>query len=192
MRHNRINERVLDRIISESIDEAIFTDEFKDKAKRFGKKAGKGAVKAGIGALVTAGLMGACAKGLDNTFKYQDEVNQQAKINGLGNEKDVQQYLRDHDMEDTPSNREQAYEYFDSQRDDYYDNHDMLESYSRRKRSMVNESLMNPKSLLKYIEDNIMKPEDKYKLYKACKHLVSWIDKTYHINDPHSVIQGYM
>lgn len=193
MRHNRINERALNRIIRESIDEAVFTDEFKDKMKRFGKKAAKGIGKGALYSALALGSLYACDRGAEKEYQRQQRINRDAAMMNNGDEKDIQKYLRDHNLEDNEYNRRQADEHFENMRNAYFKNRDLEnESYYRRNKRMVNEGINNPRSLLKYIEANILDPEDKNKLYTTCKRLVSWVDKTYHVNDSHSVIQDYM
>ena len=187
---NTISNSALDKIIRESIDEAIFTDEFKEKAKRFGKKAARGIGKAALyGSLGAATLYG-CDKGFDNEDKRQQQINRDAAMMNNGDDEDVAKYLKDHHLEDNEYNRRQADEYYEDMRNDYFKNRDMDESYSRRNKSFISESVwgLNPMKVIQYIKENIHNASDPVRLYRACESLTEWVDKIYNIHDPHNVI----
>lgn len=180
---NTISDRALDKIIRESIDEAIFTDEFKDKAKRFGKKAARGVGKAALYAGLGAATLYGCDKGFDNEDKRQQQINRDAAMMNNGDEEDVAKYLKDHHLEDNEYNRRQADEYYEDMRNDYFKNRDMDESYSRRNKSFISESVwgLDPIKVIQYIKENITHPSDPKRLYQACQLLTEWVDKRYHI-----------
>ena len=118
----RLTEEQLHQLIESAVIEVLNEGRFGDMAKKVGKGLAKGALYTGL----TAGGLASGAytldKGLENQERYEQQLNRDAYMMNRGNEEDVQQWLRDHNLEDNEANRRQADEYFDGMRDDYMQN----------------------------------------------------------------------
>ena len=118
----RLTEEQLHQLIESAVIETLNEGRFGDMAKKVGKGLAKGALYTGLTAGGLAGGAYALDKGLENQERYEQQLNRDAYMMNRGNEEDVQQWLRDHNLEDNEANRRQADEYFDSMRDDYMQN----------------------------------------------------------------------
>ena len=129
----RLTEAELNTLIMESVNEILSEGKWGDMAKR----AGKGLAKAGLYGALTAGGVAGCAysldKGLENQERYEQSLNQQARMMNLGNEQDVQKWLNDRGLEDNEFNRQQAYDYFEGMSDEYFKNNPIGESKKSKK-----------------------------------------------------------
>ena len=129
----RLTEAELNTLITESVNEILSEGKWGDMAKR----AGKGLAKAGLYGALTAGGVAGCAysldKGLENQERYEQNLNQQARMMNLGNEQDVQKWLNDRGLEDNEFNRQQAYDYFEEMSDEYLNNNPIGESKKNKK-----------------------------------------------------------
>lgn len=129
----RLTEAELNTLITESVSEILSEGKWGDIAK----KAGKGLGKAALYGALTAGGVAGCGysldKGLENQERYEQSLNQQARMMDLGNEQDVQEWLDDRGLEDNEFNRQQAYDYFDEMSDNYFENNPIGESKKRKK-----------------------------------------------------------
>ena len=118
----RLTEEQLHQLIESAVIETLNEGRFGDMAKKVGKGLAKGALYTGLTAGGLAGGAYALDKGLENQERYEQQLNRDAYMMNRGNEEDVQQWLRDHNLEDNEANRRQADEYFDGMRDDYMQN----------------------------------------------------------------------
>ena len=118
----RLTEEQLHQLIESAVIEVLNEGRFGDMAKKVGKGLAKGALYTGLTAGGLAGGAYALDKGLENQERYEQQLNRDAHMMNRGNEEDVQQWLRDHNLEDNEANRRQADEYFDGMRDDYMQN----------------------------------------------------------------------
>ena len=118
----RLTEEQLHQLIESAVVEVLNEGRFGDMAKKVGKGLAKGALYTGLTAGGLAGGAYALDKGLENQERYEQQLNRDAYMMNRGNEEDVQQWLRDHNLEDNEANRRQADEYFDGMRDDYMQN----------------------------------------------------------------------
>ena len=118
----RLTEEQLHQLIESAVIETLNEGRFGDMAKKVGKGLAKGALYTGLTAGGLAGGAYALDKGLENQERYEQQLNRDAYMMNRGNEEDVQQWLRDHNLEDNEANRRQADEYFNGMRDDYMQN----------------------------------------------------------------------
>ena len=118
----RLTEEQLHQLIESAVIETLNEGRFGDMAKKVGKGLAKGALYTGLTAGGLAGGAYALDKGLENQERYEQQLNRDAYMMNRGNEEDVQQWLRDHNLEDNEANRRQADKYFNGMRDDYMQN----------------------------------------------------------------------
>ena len=124
----RMNEAELKALVESSVRVALEEGRFGNMAK----KVGKGIAKAGLYGALTAGGVAGCGyaldKGLEQQERYEQNLNHQARMMNLGNEMDIQDYLKDHNMEDNEFNRRQAEEYYQDMYNDWASNQNFDES----------------------------------------------------------------
>ena len=142
----RLTEEQLHQLIESAVIETLNEGRFGDMAKKVGKGLAKGALYTGLTAGGLAGGAYALDKGLENQERYEQQLNRDAYMMNRGNEEDVQQWLRDHNLEDNEANRRQADEYFDGMRDDY------MQNESKKAKSVISE-----KRLARIIRENLQR-----------------------------------
>ena len=142
----RLTEEQLHQLIESAVIETLNEGRFGDMAKKVGKGLAKGALYTGLTAGGLAGGAYALDKGLENQERYEQQLNRDAYMMNRGNEEDVQQWLRDHNLEDNEANRRQADEYFDGMRDDY------MQNESKKAKPVISE-----KRLARIIRENLQK-----------------------------------
>jgi hypothetical protein len=121
-----LNESELRNMVESTVKDCIINE------GNFGRKLRNAA----LGTAGAAATLYGAGKGIDNTFDYQDNLQQQAIDMNYGYGKDYEdQYLRDHDLEDTPENRREADEWYNSMHDEDsvpYTNESRRMRYGRR------------------------------------------------------------
>ena len=142
----RLTEEQLHQLIESAVIETLNEGRFGDMAKKVGKGLAKGALYTGLTAGGLAGGAYALDKGLENQERYEQQLNRDAYMMNRGNEEDVQQWLRDHNLEDNEANRRQADEYFDGMRDDY------MQNESKKAKPVISE-----KRLARIIRENLQR-----------------------------------
>ena len=142
----RLTEEQLHQLIESAVIEVLNEGRFGDMAKKVGKGLAKGALYTGLTAGGLAGGAYALDKGLENQERYEQQLNRDAYMMNRGNEEDVQQWLRDHNLEDNEANRRQADEYFDGMRDDY------MQNESKKSKPVISEQ-----RLARIIRENLQK-----------------------------------
>ena len=142
----RLTEEQLHQLIESAVIETLNEGRFGDMAKKVGKGLAKGALYTGLTAGGLAGGAYALDKGLENQERYEQQLNRDAYMMNRGNEEDVQQWLRDHNLEDNEANRRQADEYFDGMRDDY------MKNESKKAKPVISE-----KRLARIIRENLQR-----------------------------------
>ena len=142
----RLTEEQLHQLIESAVIETLNEGRFGDMAKKVGKGLAKGALYTGLTAGGLAGGAYALDKGLENQERYEQQLNRDAHMMNRGNEEDVQQWLRDHNLEDNEANRRQADEYFDGMRDDY------MQNESKKSKPVISEQ-----RLARIIRENLQK-----------------------------------
>ncbi len=125
----RLTESQFNKLIEQSVIAALNEGRFSDIAGKVGKGIGKAALAGAIGA---GGLYSAEA-GLQSLDDYQDGLNRQGIELQGPSERQIDQYIQDHNMQDTEDNREQARQYFI----DMYTN----ESKSRKLSRIIREEI---------------------------------------------------
>ena len=138
----RLTEEQLHQLIESAVVEVLNEGRFGDMAKKVGKGLAKGALYTGL----TAGGAYTLDKGLENQERYEQQLNRDAHMMNRGNEEDVQQWLRDHNLEDNEANRRQADEYFNGMRDDY------MQNESKKAKPVISEQ-----RLARIIRENLQK-----------------------------------
>lgn len=138
----RLTEEQLHQLIESAVVEVLNEGRFGDMAKKVGKGLAKGALYTGL----TAGGAYTLDKGLENQERYEQQLNRDAYMMNRGNEEDVQQWLRDHNLEDNEANRRQADEYFNGMRDDY------MQNESKKAKPVISEQ-----RLARIIRENLQK-----------------------------------
>ena len=103
----RLTEQEFNKLISEAVMQVINEGKFGNFAKKVGKGLGKAALYGALG----AGSLYALDKGMENQEKYEQSLNKQGMEMQGPNKEDVAQWLEDHQMSDTPQNREMAWQY---------------------------------------------------------------------------------
>lgn len=128
----RLNEAELKVLIENSVRVAIEEGRFGNMAK----KVGKGIAKAGLYGALAAGSAAGCGyaldKGLEQQEKYEQNINNRAHMMNLGNEMDIQDYLKERGLEDNEFNRRQAEEYYQDIYDEWETNQNFNESKKAR------------------------------------------------------------
>ena len=142
----RLTEEQLHQLIESAVIEVLNEGRFGDMAKKVGKGLAKGALYTGLTAGGLAGGAYALDKGLENQERYEQQLNRDAYMMNRGNEEDVQQWLRDHNLEDNEANRRQANEYFNGMRDDY------MQNESKKAKPVISEQ-----RLARIIRENLQK-----------------------------------
>ena len=142
----RLTEEQLHQLIESAVIEVLNEGRFGDMAKKVGKGLAKGALYTGLTAGGLAGGAYALDKGLENQERYEQQLNRDAYMMNRGNEEDVQQWLRDHNLEDNEANRRQADEYFNGMRDDY------MQNESKKAKPIISEQ-----RLARIIRENLQK-----------------------------------
>ena len=142
----RLTEEQLHQLIESAVVEVLNEGKFGDMAKNVGKGLAKGALYTGLTAGGLAGGADALDKGLENQERYEQQLNRDAHMMNRGNEEDVQQWLRDHNLEDNEANRRQADEYFNGMRDDY------MQNESKKAKPVISEQ-----RLARIIRENLQK-----------------------------------
>ena len=142
----RLTEEQLHQLIESAVVEVLNEGRFGDMAKKVGKGLAKGALYTGLTAGGLAGGAYALDKGLENQERYEQQLNRDAYMMNRGNEEDVQQWLRDHNLEDNEANRRQADEYFNGMRDDY------MQNESKKAKPVISEQ-----RLARIIRENLQK-----------------------------------
>ena len=142
----RLTEEQLHQLIESAVIETLSEGRFGDMAKKVGKGLAKGALYTGLTAGGLAGGAYALDKGLENQERYEQQLNRDAYMMNRGNEEDVQQWLRDHNLEDNEANRRQADEYFNGMRDDY------MQNESKKAKPVISEQ-----RLARIIRENLQK-----------------------------------
>ena len=142
----RLTEEQLHQLIESAVIETLNEGRFGDMAKKVGKGLAKGALYTGLTAGGLAGGAYAMDKGLENQERYEQQLNRDAYMMNRGNEEDVQQWLRDHNLEDNEANRRQADEYFNGMRDDY------MQNESKKAKPVISEQ-----RLARIIRENLQK-----------------------------------
>ena len=142
----RLTEEQLHQLIESAVVEVLNEGRFGDMAKKVGKGLAKGALYTGLTAGGLAGGAYALNRGLENQERYEQQLNRDAHMMNRGNEEDVQQWLRDHNLEDNEANRRQADEYFNGMRDDYVQNE------SKKAKPIISEQ-----RLARIIRENLQK-----------------------------------
>ena len=142
----RLTEEQLHQLIESAVIETLNEGRFGDMAKKVGKGLAKGALYTGLTAGGLAGGAYALDKGLENQERYEQQLNRDAHMMNRGNEEDVQQWLRDHNLEDNEANRRQADKYFNGMRDDY------MQNESKKAKPVISEQ-----RLARIIRENLQK-----------------------------------
>lgn len=142
----RLTEEQLHQLIESAVIETLSEGRFGDMAKKVGKGLAKGALYTGLTAGGLAGGAYALDKGLENQERYEQQLNRDAHMMNRGNEEDVQQWLRDHNLEDNEANRRQADKYFNGMRDDY------MQNESKKAKPVISEQ-----RLARIIRENLQK-----------------------------------
>ena len=142
----RLTEEQLHQLIESAVIEVLNEGRFGDMAKKVGKGLAKGALYTGLTAGGLAGGAYALDKGLENQERYEQQLNRDAYMMNRGNEEDVQQWLRDHNLEDNEANRRQADKYFNGMRDDY------MQNESKKAKPVISEQ-----RLARIIRENLQK-----------------------------------
>ena len=142
----RLTEEQLHQLIESAVIDTLNEGRFGDMAKKVGKGLAKGALYTGLTAGGLAGGAYALDKGLENQERYEQQLNRDAYMMNRGNEEDVQQWLRDHNLEDNEANRRQADEYFNGMRDDY------MQNESKKSKPVISEQ-----RLARIIRENLQK-----------------------------------
>ena len=142
----RLTEEQLHQLIESAVVEVLNEGRFGDMAKKVGKGLAKGALYTGLTAGGLAGGAYALDRGLENQERYEQQLNRDAYMMNRGNEEDVQQWLRDHNLEDNEANRRQADEYFNGMRDDY------MQNESKKAKPVISEQ-----RLARIIRENLQK-----------------------------------
>ena len=142
----RLTEEQLHQLIESAVIETLNEGRFGDMAKKVGKGLAKGALYTGLTAGGLAGGAYALDRGLENQERYEQQLNRDAYMMNRGNEEDVQQWLRDHNLEDNEANRRQADEYFNGMRDDY------MQNESKKAKPVISEQ-----RLARIIRENLQK-----------------------------------
>lgn len=106
----RLNEEEFNKLIQESVIQVLNEGRFGDMAKRLGKGVGKAAIYGALG----AGSLYAIDKGLQNQERYENELNKQGMEMQGPSEDEVNKFMSDNQIEDTPENREDAWEYLNN------------------------------------------------------------------------------
>ena len=142
----RLTEEQLHQLIESAVIETLNEGRFGDMAKKVGKGLAKGALYTGLTAGGLAGGAYTLDQGLENQERYEQQLNRDAHMMNRGNEEDVQQWLRDHNLEDNEANRRQADEYFNGMRDDY------MQNESKKAKPVISEQ-----RLARIIRENLQK-----------------------------------
>ena len=142
----RLTEEQLHQLIESAVIETLSEGRFGDMAKKVGKGLAKGALYIGLTAGGLAGGAYTLDKGLENQERYEQQLNRDAYMMNRGNEEDVQQWLRDHNLEDNEANRRQADKYFNGMRDDY------MQNESKKAKPVISEQ-----RLARIIRENLQK-----------------------------------
>ena len=142
----RLTEEQLHQLIESAVIETLNEGRFGDMVKKVGKGLAKGALYTGLTAGGLAGGAYALDKGLENQERYEQQLNRDAHMINRGNEEDVQQWLRDHNLKDNEANRRQADEYFNGMRDDY------MKNESKKAKPVISE-----KRLARIIRENLQR-----------------------------------
>lgn len=103
----RLTEQEFHQLVKSSVKQVLDEGKFGNAMKRIGKGVGKAALYGALG----AGSLYAIDKGLENQDKYEQDLNRQAKEMQAPSQEEVGQWLLDHDMEDTPENRDWYWNY---------------------------------------------------------------------------------
>ena len=103
----RLNEQEFNKLIEESVKQVLSEGKFGDFAKKVGKGVGTAALCGALG----AGSLYCLDKGLENQERYEQQLNKDARMQLPPMEDEVSQWLEDHNLEDTPKNREYAWDY---------------------------------------------------------------------------------
>jgi hypothetical protein len=129
----RLTEQEFNALIQEAVTQVLNEGKFGDIAKNVGKGLGKTALYGALG----AGLLYGANKGLENQERYAQELNKQGlEMQGPSND-EVSQWITDHGMEDTPQNREVAWEYINKQMQNESKQSDRLAQIIREEISKV-------------------------------------------------------
>lgn len=104
----RLTESEFNQLVEASVIAVLNEGKFGD----FAKKVGKGLGKAALAGACATGALYTADQGLDSMERYEDELNGQATELQGPSEDEITKFLRDHNMPDTESNREDARQYF--------------------------------------------------------------------------------
>jgi hypothetical protein len=137
-----LNEQELRNMVISTVKECFINEgKFGDKFNKFGRKVRNAA----LGTAGAAATLYGVGKGLDNTFDYQDNLQQQAiEMNGCSREEAIQ-YCRDRQIPVTPKNIAAAKQFIDSVNNQTADDDDaIMFSESRRRRQLpISEARMS-------------------------------------------------
>lgn len=128
----RLNESELKVLIENSIRVAIEEGRFGNMAKKVGKGLAKAGLYGTLAAGSAAGFGYALDKGLEQQERYEQNINNRAHMMNLGNEMDIQDYLKERGLEDNEFNRRQAEEYYQDIYDEWEANQNFNESKKAR------------------------------------------------------------
>lgn len=107
--------RLTEQEFQELVGNAVLQVMTEGRFGKFAKKVGKGLAKGALYGALGAGSLYAIDKGLQNQEAYERELNRQAKILQGPTEDEVSRYIEDHEMEDTPQNREEVWEWLNDE-----------------------------------------------------------------------------
>lgn len=154
---------MIQKSLNENIDEAWYDDSVKNVAKKVGKGIAKGVAGTALAASIGAGGLYALDKGLENQEKYEQNINNQAKLMNGPTSEEVNQWCKDHNMNpNDPNAVNQAYEWLENEYQEKYGDKGSNEIYESKKS-------FNKDELVALIKENVIKAikeEDKKGIFK--------------------------
>lgn len=142
---------MIQKSLNENIDEAWYDDSVKNVAKKVGKGIAKGVAGTALAASIGAGGLYALDKGLENQEKYEQNINNQAKLMNGPTSEEVNQWCKDHNMNpNDPNAVNQAYEWLENEYQEKYGDKGSDEIYESKKS-------FNKDELVALIKENVIK-----------------------------------
>lgn len=142
---------MIQKSLNENIDEAWYDDSVKNVAKKVGKGIAKGVAGTALAASIGAGGLYALDKGLENQEKYEQNINNQAKLMNGPTSEEVNQWCKDHNMNpNDPNAVNQAYEWLENEYQEKYGDKGSDEIYESKKS-------FNKDELIALIKENVIK-----------------------------------
>lgn len=142
---------MIQKSLNENIDEAWYDDSVKNVAKKVGKGLAKGIAGTALAASIGAGGIYGLDKGLENQERYEQNLNNQAKLMGGPTSEEINQWCKNHNMDpNDPDAVEQAYEWLENEYQEKYGDSGSDEIYENKKS-------FNETELVALIKENVIK-----------------------------------